>query len=151
MPDLSLFLVLFLADLDLLLDLLGAVVARHPGTVLEGEAGEVVGVPEQLEALVHNLVDNAWRHGGPDVSVAMVSWREEERVGVDVVDDGPGVSPGNQGRVFERFFTTDREAGGTGLGLALARAVCRAHGGSISLESRPGRTRFRVSLPVAQG
>jgi signal transduction histidine kinase len=134
-----------------LLDLLGAVVARHPGTVLEGEAGEVVGVPEQLEALVHNLVDNAWRHGGPDVSVAMVAWREEERVGVDVVDDGPGVSPGNQGRVFERFFTTDREAGGTGLGLALARAVCRAHGGSISLESRPGRTRFRVSLPVAQG
>ncbi len=130
-------------------DLLGAVVARHPGTVLEGQAGQVIGVPEQLEALVHNLVDNAWRHSGPDVSVAVVAWTGDERVGVDVIDDGPGVSPGNQDRVFERFFTTDRDAGGTGLGLALARAVCRAHGGTITLESRPGKTCFRVVLPRA--
>ncbi len=131
-------------------DLLAAAVARHPDTVLEGRAGEVVGVPEQLEALVHNLVDNAWRHGGSEVAVAVAGWTEGRWTGVDVIDDGPGISAANQQRVFERFFTTDRQAGGTGLGLALARAICRAHGGRITLESRPGRTCFRVALPLAE-
>jgi pSer/pThr/pTyr-binding forkhead associated (FHA) protein len=63
------------------------------------------------------------------------------------VDDGAGIAPENVPRVFERFFTTTRGAGGTGLGLALVRTIVRAHGGEVTVESAPGRTRFRVALP----
>jgi signal transduction histidine kinase len=132
-------------------DVVQSAVRRHPSTVLEGCCGPVLGVPEQLESLLHNLVDNAWRHGGPEVSVAAVCWRDEDWTGVNVIDDGPGISAANQALVFQRFFTTDRESGGTGLGLALAKAVCRSHGGTIQMESRPGRTCFSVVLPLARG
>ena len=76
-----------------------------------------------------------------------LGWTEGPWTGVDVTDDGPGISPANLPKIFERFFTTDRERGGTGLGLALVRAVAEAHGGKVEVESRPGHTRFRITLP----
>lgn len=126
--------------------LVRAVAARFPDVTTEGDADVVVGNAEQLDAVVENLVRNAFHHGGPGVKVGLVAWIEGDRTGCDVIDDGVGISPANLPRVFDRFFTTDREGGGTGLGLALARAVVRAHGGTIEVDSRPGRTRFRVSL-----
>jgi len=132
-------------------DVVEAAAERHPRTVVEGEAGSVRGAPEQLEAVAGNLLENAWQHGGAEVSVAVVCWCEGDTTGFDVIDDGPGISSGNLDHIFDRFFTTDRAGTGTGLGLALARAVCRAHGGSIAVESRPGRTCFRVELPRVGG
>lgn len=129
-------------------EVLAAVRARHERLVVAGRAGTVEGSREQLEAAVGNLVENALRHGGPDVSVRAEGWRDGPWTGIDVVDDGPGISPANLPRVFDRFFTTDRANGGTGLGLALVRAVCEAHGGHVEAESQPGRTRFRVVLPA---
>jgi signal transduction histidine kinase len=129
-------------------DVVDAVVRRHPGVARTGAGGRVVGTPAQLEAVVENLVDNALRHGGEGVSVSVQTWTNGELTGVDVLDDGPGISIGNRGRIFERFFTTDRQRGGTGLGLSLAQAVCRAHGGGIDVRSEPGQTRFQVALPV---
>jgi len=127
-------------------DLVDRVIARFPDVKRGGAAGSIVGTPAQLEAVIGNLIDNAYRHGGDDVAVTVTTWVHGARVGVDVIDNGAGISIGNRARIFERFFTTDRQGGGTGLGLALAQAVCRAHGGGISLESEPGRTCFRVSL-----
>jgi signal transduction histidine kinase len=70
------------------------------------------------------------------------------QTGFDVIDDGPGISPANLPRIFDRFFTTDRSEG-TGLGLALVKAICEAHGGSVTVQSAPGRTVFSVRLPAA--
>jgi len=130
------------------LDLLVAELARErPGVEASGQGGTVRGDPSQLEAALANLVDNALQHGGPGVHVRLRSWAEEGRCGVDVEDDGPGISASNRVHVFDRFFTTTRERGGTGLGLALVKAVAEAHGGSVELESEPGTTRFRLWLP----
>jgi two-component system OmpR family sensor kinase len=70
-----------------------------------------------------------------------------------VTDDGPGIPPPLQERLFERFVRGDtsrsRTAGSTGLGLAIASAVVRAHGGTITVTSHSGRTRFLITLPGA--
>ncbi|MFT5460884.1 MAG: signal transduction histidine kinase, partial [Myxococcota bacterium] len=127
---------------------LGALVCQVAGrhaVAVEGEASEVSGDRVQLEAVAENLVANARRHGGPSVVVRL--WTTPDATGFEVEDDGPGISPANQARVFERFFTTRRGTGGTGLGLALTRAVVRAHAGEVMVESAPGRTLFRVAFP----
>ena len=132
------------------LDHLMAVVrSRHEQVTVEGNAGCVIGNAEQLEAALTNLVENAYRYGGPAVNVRAVCWRADGHAGVDVVDDGPGISAANLPRIFDRFFTTDRLGGGTGLGLAFVRAVCHSHGGRVDAESEPGRTRFRIVLPAS--
>lgn len=130
-------------DLD---DVVREVAARH-GIPVAGEGGWVRGDRQELSAVVDNLVRNAFEHGGESVSVHLALWRGAERAGLEVVDDGPGITQANLPRVFERFFTTRRDGGGTGLGLALVRAVTRRHGGDTTVESRPGHTAFRVELP----
>jgi signal transduction histidine kinase len=122
------------------------VVERHPEVTVVPGAATAMGEGGQLEAALDNLVDNAVHHGG-GAAVRVVGWSESNRTGLDVIDEGPGISEANLGRVFDRFFTTDRGSGGIGLGLSLSQAVCRAHGGGIEVESRPGRTKFRVFLP----
>ena len=114
---------------------------------VEGQAGLVLGNGTQLSSIVENLVENAFRHGGPKVALRIIAFADEQQTGFTVQDNGPGISASNLPHVFDRFFTTDRAHGGTGLGLALVRAICRRHGGSITVESCPGDTRFRVELP----
>jgi signal transduction histidine kinase len=124
------------------------VAARH-GVAVEGEGARVRGDRQELFTVVDNLVRNAFEHGGDAVKVKLVLFAGPDRAGVRVEDDGPGISAANVGRVFERFFTTRRDGGGTGLGLALVRAVTRRHGGDTTVESRPGHTVFVVELPRA--
>ena len=102
---------------------------------------------EVLDTVVSALVANARQHGGPDVRVEVTSG--EGAVCVTVSDDGAGVSEANAARVFENFFTTDREGGGTGIGLAIVRTLCASHAGSVTLSRVDGRTRFEVRLPAA--
>jgi signal transduction histidine kinase len=132
-------------------DVVADVCARHRdggGDVSHsGAAARVDANREQIDSAVGNLVENALRHGGPDVKVQVVGFTDGAWTGVDVIDDGPGISPANLPKVFDRFFTTDRAKGGTGLGLALVRAVMEAHGGRVEVESVLGRTRLRVVLP----
>ncbi|MFH1469968.1 MAG: ATP-binding protein [Pseudomonadota bacterium] len=130
-------------DLDALL----AQLAERFGIPVEGEAGAVPGNPAQIAAAIGNLVENALQHGGPDVRVRLLAWREERGAFIEIIDDGQGISAANLPKVFDRFFTTGRARGRAGLGLALVRAVCEAHGGEVSVQSRPGETRFRVRLP----
>lgn len=125
-------------------DVCREVLGRTPGVAFEGEAGAVLGDAAQLELALRNLVENAQLHGGPNVRVR--GWIEGARTGLDVEDDGPGISPANMERVFDRFFTTGRDRQGTGLGLALVRAIARAHGGEVTVRSEGGRTVFRLEL-----
>ena len=128
--------------------LVEALADRYPEVEFEGTAGEVVGNPGQIESALSNLVENALRYGGDEVQVRVRSWVDGGRTGFDVVDDGPGISPANLQHIFERFFTTDRQGGGTGLGLALVKAIGHSHGGGVEVESEVGRTCFRLWLPV---
>lgn len=126
-------------------DVVETVVSRHPGVRTEGDGGNVAGDAAQIELALENLVANALEHGGMPVVVRR--WSDTERAGVDVVDAGAGISAANLGQIFDRFFTTSRERRGTGLGLALTRAICEAHGGGVSVQSQPGNTCFRAWWP----
>lgn len=139
-----------------LANLLAALPDRWPEiTVHEPErAGEVEGSATQLATVLDNLIDNAYAHAGPEVQVVVrglvsdpAALDDERRTGFEVIDDGPGISAANLERIFDRFFTTNREHGGTGLGLALCRRIVETHGGTIEVDSAPGQTRVRVWLP----
>ena len=109
----------------------------------------------RLHQVVANLLANARAHtpAGTKVETALSS--KEGWASISVTDNGPGVPADIQDSVFERFTRADvsrvRKAGGssTGLGLAIVAAVINAHGGQVSLDSRPGHTCFTIRIPLA--
>jgi two-component system sensor histidine kinase ChvG len=138
--------------------------SRHPEVrfaVDVAEGATVKGVETRLDSLVRNLVDNAASFAGEGGEVRVTVKKEDARVVLEVSDTGPGIAEADLPRMFERFFTTRavasaagaeprarREKKGTGLGLALVKAVAEAHGGEVSVRSAKGAT-FRVALPAA--
>ena len=109
----------------------------------------VSGFGGELNQVWANLVDNAL-----DAAKGSVAVSAESRGGavvVRVVDDGPGLPAEIKERVFDPFFTTKPVGQGTGLGLDIARRIVRKHSGDIEVDSRPGRTEFRVTLPHEGG
>jgi two-component system OmpR family sensor kinase len=120
---------------------------------LPQEAVLVRGDEHRLHQVLVNLMSNATRHTPKDttVTVALADGAQPGTVELSVTDDGPGIPPELQPALFERFVRGDssrsRAAGSTGLGLAIVDAVTTAHGGSITVDSKPGRTRFAITLP----
>jgi len=115
--------------------------------IVTGDAGS-------LQQVVTNLLSNAHTHTPPGTTVTTgLTADRDGAVTVTVVDDGPGIPTGLLPEVFERFVRGDtsrgRATGSTGLGLSIVAAVVAAHGGRISVTSRPGQTRFIVILPAA--
>lgn len=108
----------------------------------------VQGGGAELNQIWSNLVDNALDAVGTGGRVAVSARREGNRVVVEVADDGPGIPPEIRERIFEPFFSTKDVGKGVGLGLDLVRRSLERHDGEIDLESRPGRTVFRVRLPA---
>jgi signal transduction histidine kinase len=102
----------------------------------------------QLNQIWTNLIDNAADSVNGNGSVGIRAYRDGEWLAVEVVDDGPGVPREAQNRIFEPFYTTKAVGAGTGLGLDIVRRVVAGYGGEISVESKPGETRFTVRLPV---
>ena len=105
-----------------------------------------------VEALL-NLLSNAFKYGGTRVVVR--AQKRGDRVQVDVEDDGPGVPREEQRKIFHKFYRGRNPMGapvkGSGLGLAMARHVVRAHGGRLSLHSEPGHGAcFTLSLPMVE-
>jgi two-component system OmpR family sensor kinase len=119
---------------------------------LPEEMIEVSGDPHRLHQVLTNLLANARTHTPPGSTVTVSLERHGQEVTIDVTDDGPGVPPQLVPTLFERFTRADdsrsREKGNTGLGLAIAYGIVAAHGGELTIDSRPGRTTFRVRLPV---
>jgi two-component system OmpR family sensor kinase len=128
--------------------------AVHPERQVDLDADHVVvtGDDARLHQLVANLLANALIHtpSGTDVQVRVGT--EGDDAVLCVADDGPGLSPEQAARVFERFYRADpsrsRANGGTGLGLSIVAAVAEAHGGRVSVDTAPGEgATFRVQLP----
>ncbi|MEA3075970.1 MAG: hypothetical protein QOF60_878 [Actinomycetota bacterium] len=121
------------------------------------EAVRVRGDAHDLGRVVRNLVENAQRHAATSVWVELRAPRGHDGVvRIAVADDGPGIPPDRRELVFDRFTrlddARDRDHGGAGLGLAIARAVVRASDGDIRVEDRPGGgARFVVTLNSVAG
>jgi signal transduction histidine kinase len=114
------------------------------------------GDPERIHQVLFNLVDNAIRFTPEGGEVSVSARRENGAVEIAVTDTGSGIPAEHLPRLFERFYRADpsrsRGDGGTGIGLAIARSVVEAHGGTITAESQPGRgSTFLFDLPVANG
>ena len=121
-----------------------AIVAEDHGIELDFSGVPVVvqGDESQLRNATLNLLDNVLRH---------TPRGEHVRVSVQVVEDredtGPGLTPDKLERVFERFYSEREDGTGGGLGLPIARAIARTHGGSLTASS-PGGARFDLELPL---
>jgi two-component system sensor histidine kinase KdpD len=103
-----------------------------------------------IEQVLVNLLENALKYSEPGTPILVSAWAEQDGVTVEVADEGPGLPPGEEDRVFEKFV---RHAGtgrpGAGLGLAICRGVVTAHGGRIWAQNRLERgATFRFTLPV---
>lgn len=117
---------------------------------------QVTGDADRLREVIDNLLDNALRYAPPRSAVNVAVGEDRGGVRVSVQDAGPGLSPEDQARVFERFYRADgsraRASGGLGLGLAIANAIAQAHHGRLSVQSAPGRgATFALHLPRAKG
>src|SRR5437762_7582520 len=113
----------------------------RPITLLADDPVIVYADTERLRQIIDNLIANAAQHTPP-------------RSPVIVADNGPGMTAEQAAHVFERFYRTDdartRARGGTGLGLSIAASLAAAHGGDITLDTRPGEgAAFHVRLPLA--
>jgi two-component system, OmpR family, sensor kinase len=122
----------------------------------------VPGDEQRLRQVLANLLSNAARHTPAGTNVVASLTLAQAAPGqpgptavISVTDDGPGIAGDLQPLVFERFVRGDgsrsRTAGGSGLGLSIVHAVTAAHGGSAELTSRPGQTRFTITLPATPG
>ena len=101
---------------------------------------------------LRNLIDNAIRYSPEDTTVGVGLRQRDGLVQISVTDQGPGIAPEEQERIFERFYRIDaarsRHTGGTGLGLSIVKHVVANHGGEITLWSQPGQgSTFTVRLP----
>jgi two-component system OmpR family sensor kinase len=112
----------------------------------------VTGDAFRLQQVVAALMDNALVHTDPGASLELAARLEEDVAIVVVADRGAGMDEETAAHAFDRFVRGDgsrsRASGGAGLGLAIAKAIVEAHGGSISLDTAPGNgTRFEITLP----
>jgi two-component system, OmpR family, sensor kinase len=120
---------------------------------LEAEPVTVLGDRDRLRQIVDNLLSNVRSHTPPGTPAGVRVRREGDRAVIEVEDSGPGLTPEELERIFERFYRADasrsRASGGVGLGLSIVAAVARAHGGRVSAGSDGSGATFRIELPAA--
>jgi len=123
----------------------GVTVVRDYGT----DVPEIEAYAGELNQVWTNLIDNAVDAMGGAGTLRVATRAEASEVVVEIGDTGPGMSPQVAARAFDAFYTTKDVGKGTGLGLDIAqRIVVERHGGTISIDSRPGETVLRVRLPL---
>jgi signal transduction histidine kinase len=114
---------------------------------VDAEPATISGDVSLLTSALVNLVKNAVQISTAGQRVTLKGRPVGSRYVFEVKDEGPGIANELQARIFEPFFTTREK--GTGLGLPLARKLAEAHRGTLTLESKPGETTFRLDLPIA--
>ena len=121
--------------------------------IAEPPPGPFAADPNEIAAVLVNLLDNALKYSADDPRVVLRAFTREREVVFEISDNGIGIETSEQRRIFERFYQSDsrlsRRHKGCGLGLSIVRSVVRAHGGSVSVESKPGEgSTFTVCLPA---
>ncbi len=115
----------------------------------------VLGDDHRLHQVVANLLSNARRHTPPGTEVSLEITVQDGSAVLAIHDDGPGLPSALKERAFERFTRGDssrtRDTGGSGLGLPIVQAIVDAHRGTVSVQSVPGDTTFRVQVPLVEG
>jgi signal transduction histidine kinase len=114
----------------------------------------VVADPEALARAVWNLLENAAKYSAPGTPIRVAVTRAGRALHLAVSDEGVGIDPKDQQRIFRKFHRTDSASRsgirGVGIGLALVRLIAEGHGGTVRLESQAGRgSTFTLVLPVA--
>ncbi|MBK3573779.1 HAMP domain-containing histidine kinase [Streptomyces sp. MBT65] len=130
--------------------------AGHPDHPLTAELSEepvpLRVDPVRIRQVLDNLLTNAAVHTPPGTPVSVTLSVAPGAASVRVVDAGPGIPEDDRARVFDRFYRVDkartRDRGGSGLGLAVARSLAKAHGGTVELTSEPGATVFTMTIPL---
>lgn len=133
-------------------DLAGGARARGVSLVFEGPEAPVPAYvdPERIAQIVMNLVGNALKFSPDGATIRVRASATERKLALSVRDEGPGIALVDQGRLFQRFSQLEagRSIGGSGLGLAICKTLVEAHGGTLGVESVPGRGAcFWVELP----
>jgi signal transduction histidine kinase len=118
---------------------------------VEPNLPKVLGFIGEMNQIWANLIDNALDAVGQGGHIDITVGREGNRVAVHIIDNGTGIAPEIQQHVYEPFFTTKPVGQGTGQGLHIVRSLVVHNEGDINVQSRPGRTDFSVSLPIADG
>ncbi len=113
----------------------------------------VAAMPNKIKRVLSNLLQNAIRYSPTEGEITLSAAPLGEYIRICVSDQGDGIEEADQARIFERFFRQDksrnRESGGAGLGLAIAKSIVEQHGGQIGVESRVGAgSKFWFTLPV---
>ncbi|MEO1339773.1 MAG: ATP-binding protein, partial [Cyanobacteria bacterium J06635_13] len=139
--------------LDNTLTILGHKLRQH-GTIVKREYDrtlpKITAYGGQLNQVWTNLIDNAIDALGEGGTIWITTFRQQDYLKVEIIDNGAGIPLEIQPRIFEPFFTTKEVGKGTGLGLEIAhRIVVNQHQGDIRCFSQPGNTCFQVSLPLA--
>jgi signal transduction histidine kinase len=116
---------------------------------LEPDLPQISGFAGELNQIWGILLDNALDAVAEGGHVKVIARHEMQRLVVHIIDNGSGIPVEIQSHIFDPFFTTKPMGFGTGLGLDIARRLIRHNDGAIEFESKPGRTAFRVSLPIA--
>jgi two-component system, OmpR family, sensor histidine kinase KdpD len=133
------------------LDRLGDRLHDHPVTVkLQGNLPLIPFDALLLEQVFMNLFDNAIKYSPKGAPLELSASESFYTVTVELADHGPGIPPGEEERIFEKFVRGRGAGGGVGLGLAICRTIINAHGGKIWVENRPeGGAVVRFTLPAA--
>jgi len=103
-------------------------------------------VPEVLEMIFTNLIDNSRQNGAKRVDIRVDN--AGKNISVLVTDDGHGISQANADQIFTPFFTTHRDEGGTGLGLGIVRSLLKAYGGDVVLQPADRGAKFVLTIPA---
>jgi two-component system sensor histidine kinase KdpD len=126
-----------------------ALAGRRVETVMPSDLPLVPIDAVLIEQVLVNLLENAIKYADPGSGLRVTAGKDEGGVVVEVADEGPGLKPGDEERVFEKFYRGSSAPRGFGLGLAICRAIVTAHGGRIWAENRaPRGAAFRFTLPV---
>lgn len=116
--------------------------ARDHRIDLQFEADEVFADEKRAEQVLRNLLENAVRYVPKGKEIRILWSRAPAGIKLSVRDNGPGIAPEHQARLFERFYRVDesraRSDGGTGIGLSLVKHIMQRHGGTVSVQSQPG-------------
>jgi signal transduction histidine kinase len=119
------------------------------------EAATIAVDAAKMHDVLRNLVENASRHAPEQSTITLRARRIDDRVTIEVADEGPGIPESDLSRVFERFYRVDKarargaeQGGGTGLGLAIVKHLVGLHGGTVAARNGERGAVFTVSLPA---